>query len=223
MISRRPSVSASSSENCALQASRDPPQINKSYFHDSGFGPIKMVFSFSFNFSNKQDQSRGASRQPRKSCENRCLSPLLDEGATKEGRYYRSAQFQQALIEQEDERGSLMAHRTSREDIGRRSRYHRQNSNPDAEEPDPNFASNPEESNQVPRFLPDTNAQAEVPWTACDANEISASSPTYSTSNSNSAAPKPEPDEQQLEPNRPRILIDGVGPLVSFARNRKLE
>lgn len=170
-------------------------------------------------FTNKEGNGRGLN-QKRKSGGQQCISPLSYESWTDENRYYRSAEFRQALLQQENERSSLLANRTSSEDTGRRSRYHRSKSTSAPRKPNSHLASDNEADN-VPRFLPDNSTQTEASPPAYDTTE--APSPAYSTSNKSLATEESHLEQPKGKATRPRILTEGISPLVQFARSKKLE
>lgn len=180
---------------------------------------------FSFFFPSRHNKSRETTQQPRNSSEH-VVSPLLDEGEPNESRYYRSRAFQEALLQRDEEREALFANRTSDEDTGRRSRYHRSNSTLRPKTPiSRSISRSTSEVEGVPRYMPDARALRELPPPAYETSETPYSAyTTYTTSSISLVTEEAEEPEQPTEkPTRPRVLTEGVGPLVSFAKNKKFE
>lgn len=172
---------------------------------------------FRFLSVNTQGRFRERNNQPRVSCDRQCPSPFSDESSPDENRYYRSAEFQQALLQRDNDYSSLFDHETSWEEIGRRARYERRRSTIVSHIPFYQPRASDDNATE-PEILPASNQRASRRWSTYTLG-------TSGTSSSrNSMLNEAESTRARKKANRASVwVMEGVGHLVPFSKNKKLD
>ncbi|KAF2167940.1 hypothetical protein M409DRAFT_22085 [Zasmidium cellare ATCC 36951] len=157
--------------------------------------------------------------QPRNSSERHQLDPLLNEEGTDESRYYRTAEFQQALLEDQIERSLTppLEQGQSHEDTGRMSRFLQRRSTVASKSSLvlPFFDQDMERAKQEGKDK--HRAEDNIPPPASDIEVPPASHrPDSGAVSSDGSSSQPSRSS-----SRPSIHKHGIAPLIDFARNKK--
>lgn len=157
--------------------------------------------------------------QPRNSSERQQLNPLLNEEGTDESRYYRSAEFQQALLEDQIERSLTqpLEQSQTQDDTGRMTRFLQRRSTIASKSSLslPFFDQDAERAKQ--ENLEKRRAVEEIPPPPADDFEFP---PTSHAPDSGAASSDGSSSQPSRSSSRPSIHKNGVGPLISYVRNR---
>lgn len=157
--------------------------------------------------------------QPRNSSERHRLDPFLNEEGTDERRYYRTAEFQQALLEHQIERSLTppLEQSQPQDDTGRMSRFLQRRSTVMSKSSLslPFFDQELERAKQEDKDK--HRAEDDIPEATDDIDVPSASHrPDSGALSSDGSTSQPSRSS-----SRPSIHKHGIAPLIDFARNNK--
>lgn len=170
-----------------------------------------MLRNLSVNFNRKfQDKDD----RPRKSSDNQCISPLSDQHETVGYRYYRSAEFQQALGHKDDDYTSLFDFGDAHEDACRRTRYERRKSVIMTKIP---FL-HPEQGTEEDREAASSpRASGRNRWSSYTSGTSVTSSSRQSIEN------EADLTKSEKKNKRASVLMEGFDQFVAFAKHKRPE
>lgn len=162
------------------------------------------------------------SEQPRNSMDAKLIHPLVDEEGTDERRYYRSAEFQQALLEDQIERSltSPIERAEPLQETGRLERrmsrllLHRRSTAASLPFPDQDMErAQVDENKDI-----DKPAEEEVPPSAYNMDDVPSTTHGPDSGALSSDGSGSEPSRSS---SRPKVRRNSISPLIDFVRGKK--
>lgn len=165
-------------------------------------------------------------RKQRTSTDRQSVHPMLDDTGTDERRYYRSAEFQQALLEHQLQRDFPPQSPVEAAGDDNPSRYSLKRRSTRASMMSSRTFAMLDMTQEVPEdrrpeageAREELGGEPEMPSSPYSA--IVPMEHTVPSSNDSNASSESEPQKQRKH-RLPRIHLSGTGPFISFARNKK--